>query len=1051
MAETIADIAERRKRWVDANRENNFEAGIKRLLTDLYPDNAHFVYELLQNAEDARARTVRFILQEDRVEFEHDGERLFTIRDVDAITSIGFSTKRDDATNIGKFGVGFKAVFAYTNSPEIESGEFRFRIKDLVVPESISSGKPETSERLTRFILPFDNPKKPAECARTEIARLLKALDATTLLFLSNIVKIEYLLIDSTLGYIQRIPHANNRFQIQVQQPDESEVSSAWFIRFDRSVEVEDDEAESDGTRIKSCRIAVAFGLVPSITEPIDSGDIDAQAPQNEWELTPLLPGRTCIYFPAEKTSNLRFHLHAPFASTVARDSVRDCAGNLLLRDHVAELLAEAMHSLRDQGLLTVRALAVLPNEKDNLGIFYQPLRRRLVEEFMEEDLTPMKSGEHAAASGIFRGSKNVTSLIDDFDLAVLMGDDYYPPMWVANPMQLNQREDEFLSMLRIEKWTEKDLAEKLLAMKTETLHQWLTDKHEEWHQRLYALLGDYLTGLSSWQCPDADDLSSVQFVRMGDGTYRSGDAKCYFPSEDIEYDSRMPRVSKEVYLSGKSKQQQQKARSFLEAIGVRDVGEKEEIEFLLEQHYTVNGHKPAIKRHVMHIRRFIEFSSQHPAELSIFKPYQIVLDAEGCWRRVSNIFLDDPYCKSGLALFYRTVGTGTFHAIGDIYKKSGVSTERLLRFLTALGAQTSLSIDRQAVGSSHPDERYLLEYWRIRGVRQTGSAVDFDWTISRLDKLLSSPSIDIARLLWKTMSSAGEQVLKARYRPNQKYEIREAPSTIVHKLKSHPWIPQKGNFLLPSDACVEDLPDGFPYDSGAKWLRAIGFGEAAAQRSADYRKRKEIARELGFEDDVALKQAERFARLDADAREVLLREYESRAERDLPASEPADPERRQQRVRDEATKAPKRTTAQRSRSVSLGLGAVKEEAKAYLRRMYTIDGEMICQVCQNVLPFRLADGSHFFEAVEFLRGLERRYDQNYLALCPNHAAMYQYASEAAEFSEDKVIDGRLPIILAGEKHSVYFTQNHILDLAALQKAELEEMQDDAEEEAVGS
>ena len=38
--------------YIDGLRRNKgFEAGIRRLLTELYPDNAHFIYELLQNAE----------------------------------------------------------------------------------------------------------------------------------------------------------------------------------------------------------------------------------------------------------------------------------------------------------------------------------------------------------------------------------------------------------------------------------------------------------------------------------------------------------------------------------------------------------------------------------------------------------------------------------------------------------------------------------------------------------------------------------------------------------------------------------------------------------------------------------------------------------------------------------------------------------------------------------------------------------------------------------------------------------------------------------------
>lgn len=139
------------------------------MLTDLSPDNAHFIYELLQNAEDACASKVHFVLTTDRLEFEHNGDKLFKIDDIKSITSIGTSTKADDPTNIGKFGIGFKAVFAYTNTPEIESDEFHFRIHDIVVPDTEGLAPGVLGARRTRFVFPFDNPEKPPEKAVAEI------------------------------------------------------------------------------------------------------------------------------------------------------------------------------------------------------------------------------------------------------------------------------------------------------------------------------------------------------------------------------------------------------------------------------------------------------------------------------------------------------------------------------------------------------------------------------------------------------------------------------------------------------------------------------------------------------------------------------------------------------------------------------------------------------------------------------------------------------------------------------------------------------------------
>ncbi|HCM14542.1 MAG TPA: hypothetical protein DHW79_01095, partial [Candidatus Cloacimonas sp.] len=99
----------------------------------LYPDRTHFIYELLQNAEDVKATSVKFSLHSDRLEFEHNG-RLFNEADVRGICGVGEGTKTEDLTLIGKFGIGFKSVYAITNNPEVHSGNDHFRIEHYVRP-----------------------------------------------------------------------------------------------------------------------------------------------------------------------------------------------------------------------------------------------------------------------------------------------------------------------------------------------------------------------------------------------------------------------------------------------------------------------------------------------------------------------------------------------------------------------------------------------------------------------------------------------------------------------------------------------------------------------------------------------------------------------------------------------------------------------------------------------------------------------------------------------------------------------------------------------------
>ena len=166
-AKTFDELYKNRLKWVETSEDNGFNEGILKLLTELYPDKAHFVYELLQNAEDAKATSVSFQLYPDRLEFVHNGSRLFSLDDIDSITSIANTTKTKEDHTIGKFGVGFKAVFSYTQTPQIRSGDWNFEIERLVIPAPLEPIKGIDQEK-TYFTFPFNNPKKTPEKAYIE-------------------------------------------------------------------------------------------------------------------------------------------------------------------------------------------------------------------------------------------------------------------------------------------------------------------------------------------------------------------------------------------------------------------------------------------------------------------------------------------------------------------------------------------------------------------------------------------------------------------------------------------------------------------------------------------------------------------------------------------------------------------------------------------------------------------------------------------------------------------------------------------------------------------
>ncbi|MGB7323885.1 MAG: hypothetical protein WBD31_03375 [Rubripirellula sp.] len=274
----------------------------------------------------------------------------------------------------------------------------------------------------------------------------------------------------------------------------------------------------------------------------------------------------------------------------------------------------------------------------------------------------------------------------------------------------------------------------------------------------------------------------------------------------------------------------------------------------------------------------------------------------------------------------------------------------------------------------------------------------------------------------------------------------REGISRLSGFLRNNAWVPQHGGrYVLPADADERSLPDDFEFARGWKWLAAIGFGENVAKRTEEYRKEKEIAAKLGFDDDESLKDAKWFAQLAPDARRQLMSEYRLRTESELPEKSPTNPERRSEKVVQLAIDAPEKEKEIRPRSVSTVTPTVKKEIRPYLREQYTnADGVMICQVCKNSLPFSLANGDPFFETVELVSETEKVHFQNYVALCPNHAAMFKHVNESKEAIRNLIEtrkDCDLPIVLAGKSYSLYFTQTHLLDLRAILQSEVPAIQ----------
>ena len=151
-------------------------------------------------------RTVAFQLHRDRLEVRHYGQA-FDEQDVRGVSDILKGTKHNELDQIGKFGIGFKSVYAFTASPEIHSGEEHFRIERYIRPCAIARASRNWRDSIR---VPFNHPKVSPQTAMQEIGNCLKTLTGRTLLFLRHIDRIEWRTVNGGSGSYLRMQNIRN-------------------------------------------------------------------------------------------------------------------------------------------------------------------------------------------------------------------------------------------------------------------------------------------------------------------------------------------------------------------------------------------------------------------------------------------------------------------------------------------------------------------------------------------------------------------------------------------------------------------------------------------------------------------------------------------------------------------------------------------------------------------------------------------------------------------------------------------------------------------------
>lgn len=402
---TFKELVKKRKDWVRSSKENNFD--FDSILSGLYNDPSHFIYEILQNAEDAGASSISFNLFTDRLEIIHNSKNDFDFDDVDGITGIGISTKKDDLNKIGKFGVGFKSVFAITQSPIIESGQYHFQIDDFVLPKSLSlNGSAGTTVRL-----PFNHPIREQNEIFELVENKLQDIGLKTLLFLTNIKEIKWNSPTQNGHYyksINPIKSANNAEKVEIVSQIGNDENFEEYLVLNKPIEVSG----------KNLKVEIAYRI------EVDEDGNEKIIP------IPIQESKLVVYFPTEKITYLNFIIQGPLKTTPNRENIPlDDEQNEFIIDEIANLVADSLSTIKTLNYLTTSFLEVLPIDDENCDEpIYFSIFESVKEKFLSnEKLLPTNHGgfAHPQDSILARG-KVLTKLLKSKDIKLLFGKSHW-------------------------------------------------------------------------------------------------------------------------------------------------------------------------------------------------------------------------------------------------------------------------------------------------------------------------------------------------------------------------------------------------------------------------------------------------------------------------------------------------------------------------------------------------------------------------------------------------------------------------------------------------
>ncbi|RSL61952.1 hypothetical protein CEP54_005994 [Fusarium duplospermum] len=366
--------------------QGELEPAIKALAQSLYSSTGRFVFELLQNAEDCNfyfatrrneSPYISFHLSEDRlvIECNEDG---FTKADLEAICSIGKSSKSATKGYIGEKGIGFKSVFMAAWKVHIQSGPYSFYFKHCPSDGGMGMITPiwqestdELPRHMTRMTLHLHTEGDPQAISaqRDSLRQQLCTLNGNFLLFMNKLAEIRIIIDEdgsqtSTIFSKSQADDCRIKILKTVTEDDSDETESSSTLFHITKHQVHNlsknenrtySEEENRRKEYSTAEVILAFPLTPEYEPVIESQEIFAFLPV--------------------QAAGFPFLIQSDFMTNASRQHiVTTAARNVSLRDGISDAFIEAVLEFCNHGTLQFTWMEFLPDKNKVYSEFWSAL-----------------------------------------------------------------------------------------------------------------------------------------------------------------------------------------------------------------------------------------------------------------------------------------------------------------------------------------------------------------------------------------------------------------------------------------------------------------------------------------------------------------------------------------------------------------------------------------------------------------------------------------------------------------------------------------------------